>query len=199
MKENIKCTYDELVPINQLKEHPKNPNKHPDAQIERLATIIDYQGCRKPIVVSKLSGLMTRGHGTLMSMKLLDWEHVPVNYQDYDDEAQEYADMVADNGIAEWSKQDFAQINDEFTVYGPDLDVELLGLQNFTIEPMDNIELVNSGDEQSEWVDMPDFTPGEKEIRLTLLFQTELQREEYVKDYGIEVTNKHSGQWISRI
>ena len=58
---NIQCEYTELVDINALKPNPKNPNKHPPEQIERLAKIIEYQGMRSPIVVSELSGFITKG------------------------------------------------------------------------------------------------------------------------------------------
>lgn len=65
----IRCLYDELVSVDALKPHPKNRNKHPTEQIERLAKIIAYQGVRAPIVVSKRSGYIVKGHGTLQAIK----------------------------------------------------------------------------------------------------------------------------------
>ena len=47
--ENFKCAYTKLVDLNKLVPHPKNPNKHPPEQIERLSQIIDFQGQRKAI------------------------------------------------------------------------------------------------------------------------------------------------------
>lgn len=37
------------VSCNLLKSHPKNPNKHTPAQIDRLCELIKYQGFRVPI------------------------------------------------------------------------------------------------------------------------------------------------------
>jgi len=136
----IKCEYGKLEDIHKLIPNPKNPNKHPDEQIKRLSEIIDYQGMRSPIVVSKRSGFITKGHGRLEALKLLGWDKAPVDYQDYDDEAQEYADIVADNAIAEWSIQDLSEINAEILDLGPDFDIDLLGLKDFVIEPVEKYD-----------------------------------------------------------
>ena len=55
----ILCTYDKLEPPEKLVENPKNPNRHPEKQIALLAKIIKAQGFRRPIVVSKRSGLLS--------------------------------------------------------------------------------------------------------------------------------------------
>lgn len=36
----IQCLYDKLEPVSGLKAHPKNRNRHPDDQIERLSKIL---------------------------------------------------------------------------------------------------------------------------------------------------------------
>ena len=104
----IHCPHDRLVPLAELKPHPQNRNRHPKEQIERLAKILQYQGWRYPIKVSKLSGFITSGHGRLEAAKHLGLEAVPVSVQDYQDEAQEYADLQADNAIASWSELDLS-------------------------------------------------------------------------------------------
>lgn len=133
----INCSYDELVELHKIIPNPKNPNKHPEKQIERLAKIIDYQGQRHPVIVSKRSGFVVVGHGRLEAIKKLGWEKCAVNFQDFKDEAEEYAFIVSDNAIAEWAELDLSAINTEMLDLGPDFDVDLLGLENFTIEPAD--------------------------------------------------------------
>jgi len=140
----IDCAHDELVEIHKLIPNPKNPNKHTKEQIERLAQIIDYQGMRSPIVVSKRSGFITKGHGRLEALKKLGWDKAPVDFQDYENDAMEYADIVADNAIAEWAAQDLGEINLEMLDLGPDFDVDLLGLKDFSIEPVEKYEGENS-------------------------------------------------------
>lgn len=125
----------EMVLIGELKPHPKNPNVHSEDQIERLATIIEFQGWRYPVKVSLLSGFVTSGHGRIEAAKLRGWTHLPVSYQEYDTEEQEYADIVSDNAIAEWAQLDLASINREMIAFGPELDIDLLGIKNFVLEP----------------------------------------------------------------
>lgn len=133
----IRCLYDKLVPISELTPHPKNRNQHPDDQIDRLAKILKYQGWRYPIKVSKQTGLITSGHGRLEAAKKNGWTQVPVNYQDYENETQEYADLQADNAIASWAELELAKINLDLPELGPDFDLEMLGLKDFELEPAD--------------------------------------------------------------
>lgn len=123
------CAYTELVSISKLVPNPKNANKHSQEQIERLAKIIDFQGQRSPVVVSKRSGFITKGHGRLMAMQKLGWDEIAVDYQDYLSEAQEYADIIADNEIARWAELDMSKVVDDLK--GLDLgDIDLLGLKD---------------------------------------------------------------------
>src|SRR5699024_3402207 len=104
----IFCAHTELVDIDKLVENPRNPNTHPESQIALLSKIIRAQGFRNAIVVSKRSGFVTKGHGRLAAARLLQMDRVPVDYQEYESEAAEWADMIADNRIAE-----LAAINDD--------------------------------------------------------------------------------------
>ena len=129
----IHCSYNEIVDIVKLVPHPRNPNKHPNEQIKMLAKIMTIQGVRSPIVVSKRSGYMTKGHGRLEAAKYNNWPSYPVDYQDYDNEAQEYADMVADNKIAELAQSDMRMIIDDVVKLGS-FDLDLLGIPDFKID-----------------------------------------------------------------
>ena len=133
----IRCLYDKLVPISELKPHPKNRNAHPQDQIERLAKILKYQGWRYPIKVSKQSGFITSGHGRLAAAILNRWDSVPVNYQDYENTDQEYADLIADNSVASWAELELAKINLDLADLGPDFDLDMLGIKDFELEPAD--------------------------------------------------------------
>jgi DNA modification methylase len=128
----VKCAHDELVDIHKLVANPKNPNKHPKKQIDALAYIIKSQGQRAPIVVSTRSGFITKGHGRLEAIKQLGWTQCAVDYQDYESEAQEYADMIADNKIAELAEHDDAMMVVDLKNL-PDLDLKLLGMPDFSM------------------------------------------------------------------
>lgn len=135
---NIHCKYDELVDVKALKPHPKNRNKHPQDQVERLAKILNYQGLRAPIVVSRLSGKIVKGHGTLQAIKENGWESAPVVYQDFEDNDQEWLFLQSDNAIASWAELDVSGINSDLSELGP-FDIDLTGLRNFSVDPNEKL------------------------------------------------------------
>lgn len=124
-----------LVDIEEIIPNPKNPNSHNEEQIERLCKIIKVQGFRSPLVVSKRSGFLIVGHGRLIAAKKLGMKKVPVLFQDFDNEALEYSHMVSDNAIAEWAALDRGQINQDMLELGPEFDIDLMALREFTLEP----------------------------------------------------------------
>ena len=126
-----------IVSIKEIKINPKNRNKHSKEQIERLVEIIGYQGFRSPLIVSNRTGLVVAGHGRLQAAKKLKFKEVPVMYQDFENDEQEYACMVSDNAIASWSELDLSQINTDIQDLGPDFNIDLLGIKGFTIDVAD--------------------------------------------------------------
>lgn len=48
----VYCAFDEIIDVAELVPNPRNPNKHPESQIQLLAKIIKAQGWRAPITVS---------------------------------------------------------------------------------------------------------------------------------------------------
>lgn len=133
------CAHDALIELDKLQPNPKNPNNHPAKQIDLLAKIIDYQGQRSPIVVSNRSGFIVKGHGRLAALRSLGWDKAAIDYQDYDNEAQEWADLNADNKIAELAKYDdqlFIEGIKELDL-GDDFDLELFGVPDLEIVEAD--------------------------------------------------------------
>jgi DNA modification methylase len=156
----INCAHDQMVPIGQLKRHPKNRNKHPQEQLIRLAQILDYQGWRYPVKVSRRSGHVTSGHGRIEAARLNGWTEIPVNFQDYDSDEQEYADVQSDNAIASWSELDLGAINIDLADLGPDFNIDLLGIEGFVLEPTEKLEPQCDEDEVPEDVE-PKTKPGD--------------------------------------
>lgn len=133
----VNCAHDELVPVDKLVPNPRNPNTHSDEQIRLLAKVIDYQGWRNPIVVSTRSGFIVRGHARLAAAQLLGLDDAPVDYQDYEHGAQEWADMLADNRLAELAEIDRTVLKDliEDLDTGA-IDLELTGYTDKAIEDL---------------------------------------------------------------
>lgn len=113
MSEQIKIENYTKFPLRDtatLNKHPDNPNFHPKAQIDALCEVIIENGWRSPVVVSKRSGLVIKGHGRIEAAERLGVP-VPVEEQEYADEAAEIRDLIADNKIQELSQLDTKTVN----------------------------------------------------------------------------------------
>lgn len=163
----IHCGFDEVVGVESLVPNPRNPNKHPDSQIELLAKIIagvrdgdgpkpgTGQGWRAPITVSRSSGYIVRGHGRYAAAIVAGLDEVPVEYQLYDSEASEYADLIADNRISELSAIDDHELKDLLReIDSMDFDVELAGFDDFALS---KLKLDDDQDEDGEDPEFPEY------------------------------------------
>ena len=126
----VHCSHTALVNPTKLLPNPENPNRHSAHQIQILAAVIQEQGWRAPITVSKRSGLIVRGHGRLEAAMLMGCDVVPVDEQDYQSEAEELADLLADNRLselAELDEDDLRRVIERLRRADPEFDVELTG------------------------------------------------------------------------
>lgn len=129
------CAHDAIVDVAKLVPNPKNPNQHPDNQIQLLGRIIRQAGWRQPITVSKRSGFIVKGHGRLAAALLEGMKEAPVDYQNYTTEAEEYADLVADNRIAELAETDNKLLADIFAeIDTGEIPMELTGYTEDEVE-----------------------------------------------------------------
>lgn len=143
----IDCSYDELVQIDKLVQHPRNNNRHPEEQIERLAKIIEARSWRNPIIVSKRSGYIVCGHARLEVAKRLAMDAVPVDYQDFLDEAEEYQYLTSENAISRWSEIDLNAVKIDIEDLGlTDTDLDLFGLPDLSFGEEDDLDLEDSED-----------------------------------------------------
>ena len=137
----IKCKAEnfKLVPIEQIVPNPKNNNRHSIEQINAIAKLIKAHGFREPLTISNRSGFLNCGHARLEAATNLGMKEVPVIYQDFASEAEEYQHMTADNEIARWAELDYQNVYLSLEeIEG--IDTELLGIENFYIEENKPIE-----------------------------------------------------------
>ena len=133
----VYCAHDAIVDAAGLIPNPKNPNKHPDEQVQLLGRIIRQAGWRQPITVSTRSGFIVKGHGRLAAALLEGMKEVPVDYQNYATEAEEYADLVADNRIAELSEIDQRMLADIFAdIDTGEIPLEMTGFSDKEVEEL---------------------------------------------------------------
>jgi len=124
----IHCAHTKLVDPGALVPNPKNPNDHTDEQIEILAKVIRFNGWRSPITVSKRSGFIVCGHGRLAAAKLAGCEEVPVDEQEFENEAAEHAHLMADNFIHDMAEMNKGKTRDLALEIQPFIDLELAGI-----------------------------------------------------------------------
>lgn len=129
----VLCAYTRFVPTAELRPHPKNPNEHPAFQVELLAKVIQAAGWRSPVTVSNRSGFVITGHGRLLAAKLLGATEVPVDFQDYASEQDEWQHLVADNRLAELAETNLVLLRDLLK----DLPPAVLDLTGFTKADLD--------------------------------------------------------------
>ena len=85
-----------LTPIDDLKQHPDNPN---NGDIDAIAESIDTNGMYRPIFVQKDTGWIIAGNHTWEACKMLGADEIPVVYLDVDNRTAAKI-MLADNRTA---------------------------------------------------------------------------------------------------
>ena len=106
------CKYDAMLEIEKIVRHPRNNNMHPIEQIEAFQRIISKKGVwRIPLIISKKSGFLVAGHLRLTVAESMGLERLPVVYQDFESEADEYQFLTFDNEIARWAKLDRHEVH----------------------------------------------------------------------------------------
>ena len=148
----INCSHDKVVPIHEIVPNPRNPNLHSPEQVAWISKIIQHRGWRSPVVISTRSGFVVCGHGRVQAAMQLGLEGVPVDFQDFESEADEWAHMIADNTLAEMSsmaEDDLLELARDITDAG--IEMDLAGL--------DAEELVKEYQAQED--DLPDLDSEE--------------------------------------
>lgn len=185
----IECLFDKLVELSELKENPKNPMDHPPEQLQMLGKIIKASGWRNPIVVSKKSGFITKGHGRLKAAQLIGMKKVPVNFQNYKSEKEETADIIADNRLNELASKNMNNLAFLLGDLKNGFDVELTGYTNK--EFSDILDGWNSDIEKMNGIEASD-DPSTALIKVTC----KSEKKGHVKE-AIETALKHLGDEVT--
>ena len=153
MEMQVHCQHSRLADTDSVIANPRNPNDHSEDQLKRLAKILMLSGWRSPIVVSKRSGFIVKGHARHRAARMAGFEQVPIDEQDYENEAEEWADLVADNRISELSEWNLFKLSDGFQ----DLEHALLvgELQDIEVTGFSEVELT----QLRESIFSPNFNP----------------------------------------
>lgn len=102
------------VPIELLREDPRNPRTHDERNIAAVASSLASFGQRKPVVALP-DGTVVAGNGTLQAARRLGWRTIAVSYLPFSDEARARAYAVADNRSSELASWDGALLYETLT------------------------------------------------------------------------------------
>lgn len=124
----------DLVPIEQVLEHPRNPRK---GSVEAIRESLRAHRQYLPIVVQRSSGFTLRGNHTLKAARAEGYTHINVVYVDVDDD-EALRILLQDNWTSDQGSYDTAELaallaslNGDFTGVGyqqTDLDALLVAL-----------------------------------------------------------------------
>jgi ParB-like chromosome segregation protein Spo0J len=185
-KIKIHCKHEGTVAAGELVDHPRNPNTHPPRQVQALAKFISRVGWRHPVVVSARSGHIVAGPCRKLAALELGCD-VPVDMQDFADEGEELALLLADNMIPELAEMN-EQLRDEgiesLEEFG--YEPEELGFSFDTIDA-DGVENINIA-EQKNKIQSIALRPYNK-VHLMLSFSPEVAMDVLEKIKGVEEIN----------
>lgn len=184
----------EQVPVEKLIEYVNNAKLHSDDQVSKIAASIKEFGFNNPILVDADNGVIA-GHGRLLAAKKLELEKVPCIRLAHLSEVQKKAYILADNRLAEigggWNEElvkvemDFLQENN----YN-------LDLTGFDVGEFEQIEKINSSQENDEWVGMPEFNIIEQPFKLIISFDSENDMKNFTEQSQIKnFKSKNKKTW----
>ena len=145
----IKAKEITLFPTVKLSEYPKNANIHSEEQIDKIISLVEFYGHRDPLIVDadiQADGThwVMAGNGRLKSANKAGWENLPVIFQKFKSEEEKYGFMVSHNAVSSsgWGGGlSLEKINYDIKDFGPELDIDMLAIKEFTIEPLEKFEM----------------------------------------------------------
>ena len=178
------------LPITELKANPDNPRIIRDYQFRKLVkSLTDFPEMleARPIVVDP-DMVVLGGNMRLKACWEAKIKKVPVYIASWDEIKQKQF-IVKDNiGYGEW----------DWDVLGNTWEGEQLAEWGLIMPEwgnVDELQKVNKGDENSEWVGMPEFDEKPDSFKIVIHFETPEAREEWGEANEIEFLKKQHNAW----
>jgi hypothetical protein len=193
----------ERVAIDSLRPHPRNYRSHPDDQIDHLMQSIQEHGLYRNVVLAR-DGTILAGHGVVQAARKLGLPEVLAVRLDVEpDSPLALKVLTGDNEIEHLAEQNdrllselLKEISQEAPagLVGTGYDEAMLANLVFVTRPASEIEGV---DEARHWAGMPDYDEGETPFQLTISFENEDVRAQFLAQIGASVVNKKTGRVTS--
>lgn len=181
------------VKITEIKTNPDNPRLIKDNKFKKLVqSIKEFPEMleKRPIVVDE-NMMILGGNMRFKASQELGLKELHVIKAEGWTDKQKKQFVIKDNvnyGEWDWDILANAWENTELNEWG---------LQVW--QTNEDAEMVNKGDEYSEWIGMPEFEKTDKDIKIIISFDTEKTREKYAKDNNMEFSIKGEKFWSTSI
>lgn len=196
----------ERAQLSTLQPHPRNYRRHPDEQIEHLCASIREHGVYRPIVVARDNTILA-GHGLALACRKLGLLEVPVARIDVDPHsARALAVVAGDNEVGALAEIDDALLTELLSeiagastesfdaLLGTGFDFEKLAAYTAVTAPPDKLRDTNAVAAE-HWVGMPEYGTGERTCSLSVVFDSEAAREEFMRVHGFEPLRRTNNVW----
>lgn len=178
----------EQVVLSALKPHPQNYRIHPADQITHLVQSIREHGFYRNVVIAEDNTILA-GHGIVLACQSMNLPSIPViRLAIAPDSVQALKVLAGDNEIEHLAEQDdrlltellksIMQEGGDSGLLGTGYDEQMLANLLYVTRPESEIETM---DEASHWVGMPDYQPIMPPPKLIIAFETEDERQNFLK------------------
>lgn len=186
--------------ISELKPHPANYQLHPESQLDQIQASIEMHGFYRNVVIAADKTILA-GHGVVEAARRMGKKRVPVIQLDISpDDPKALKVMTSDNEINNLAKvndraltellKELLELEGHGALMGTGFDENQLAALAFTTRTADEMQ---KKDDAAEWVGMTDFEPKPDYPSINVRFETETERDDFMKMIGATVINKKIG------
>jgi hypothetical protein len=185
-----------LIPIDQLKDHPRNYREHPEDQLDHIESSIRQFGFYRSVVASS-DHVILAGHGVVKASRRMGLVHVPtivLKFASTDRRALKI--LAGDNEISHMAEIDDRMLSEilrevrdgeERNLAGTGYSDEALKALLMVTRPASEIR---DFDEASHWVGMPAYDGSKRnEHKTILIFANEEDQRALERKLGIKPEN----------
>jgi hypothetical protein len=174
----------------ELKPYDKNPRIITELGLNQLGESFDEIGFAQPININT-DGTILSGHARFKKLEIEGAQEVLCMVPDRTlTPKQEEAVIIRmnKNVAGQW---DFDILANQFEVE----DLKDWGFKDYELADFLKLEEVNTGDENSEWVGMPEFESKTDTFKIIIHFEHEATREEFANLHELQFKKKQGNAW----
>jgi len=179
--------------IKDIKPNPDNPRIIKDYKFKKLVdSIKEFPEMleKRPVVVDE-NNMILGGNMRYKAALEAGLQEISIIVADDWSEKQKKEFLIKDNvNYGDWDWDILANVweNKDLNDWGLDV-----------WQTSDDPNMVNKGDENSEWIGMPEFESTHDDIKIIIAFETEEAREQYAKDHNMQFTVQGKKFWSTTV